>query len=108
MTIHKSLLPSHEANGSGGLVEIETKSGLDYGDFQFSLGLEGETGFDRDFGEEYQVNAVLAKKLTPSFGVAATVQYRKTDRLNYNANVSDYLPPCCRRGTITSSTCPKA
>ncbi|AKM07008.1 TonB-dependent receptor [Pelagerythrobacter marensis] len=93
ITIHKSLLPSHEANGSGGLVEIETKSGLDYGDFQFSLGLEGELGFDRDFGEEYQVNAVLAKKLTPSFGVAATVQYRKTDRLNYDAGISDYLPP---------------
>ena len=98
VTIHKSPLPSHEANGSGGLVEIETKSGLDYGDFQFSLGLEGETGFDRDFGEEYQVNAVLAKKLTPSFGVAATVQYRKTDRLNYNANVSDYLPPVLPEG----------
>ena len=106
ITIHKSLLPSHESNGSGGLVEIETKSGLDYGDFQLSLGLEGETGFDRDFGGEYQVNAVAAKKLTPSFGVAATIQYRKTDRLNYNADISSFLPPVMPEGYTSVTLIP--
>ncbi len=93
ITIHKSLLPSMESNGSGGLVEIETKSGLDYGAFKLSLGLEGETNFDRDFGEEWQANGTLAKRLTDNFGVAATVQYRKTDRRNYNADIASSLPP---------------
>ena len=92
ITIHKSLLPSMESNGSGGLVEIETKSGLDYGDFKLSLGLEGETNFDRDFGEEWQANGTLAKRLTDNFGVAATVQYRKSDRRNYDASISSSLP----------------
>ncbi|NJS13647.1 MAG: TonB-dependent receptor plug domain-containing protein [Sphingopyxis sp.] len=56
VTIQKSLLPSHQATGSGGLVEIETKSGLDYGKFALNFGIEGETGFDRAFGNEFQVN----------------------------------------------------
>lgn len=103
ITIHKSLLPNQESNGSGGLVEIETKSGLDYGDFQFTVGVEGETGFDRDFGEEYEINGILAKRLTENFGVAATVQYRKTDRLNYNADILSTLPPVMPAG-FTSVT----
>ncbi len=92
ITIHKSLLPSHEATGSGGLVEIETKSGLDYGDFSLNLSVEGETNFDRAFGEEYQINGTVAKKLTDNFGIAASLQYRKTDRLNYTASVVDAIP----------------
>ena len=50
MTIHKSLLPSHEATGSGGLVEIETRSGLDYGDFALSAGIEREFTPESGFG----------------------------------------------------------
>ena len=92
ITIHKSLLPSMESNGSGGLVEIETKSGLDYGDFQASLGFEGEANFDRDYGEEWQANGTIAKRLTDNFGIAATVQFRKTDRRNYNADINSALP----------------
>ncbi len=98
VTIHKSLLPSHESSGSGGLVEIETKSGLDYGDFAVSLGVEGETGFDRDFGEEYQVNGSIAKKLTDNFGIVGTLQYRKTDRMNYDVSASHIIPPVLPTG----------
>lgn len=93
ITIHKSLLPSHEATGSGGLVEIETKSGLDYGDFSANFSVEGESNFDRAFGEEYQIDGTIAKKLTPNFGIAASLQYRKTDRLNYTTFVRDQIPP---------------
>jgi TonB-dependent receptor len=106
VTIHKSLLPSHESSGSGGLVEIETKSGLDYGDFAISLGAEGETGFDRDFGEEYQVNGSIAKKLTDNFGIVGTVQYRKTNRMNYDAASSDVLPPVLPLGYTSVLTIP--
>lgn len=90
--VQKSLLPSMESNGSGGRVEIETKSGLDYGDFSFNFGIEGESGFDRSFGEEYQVSGTLAKKITDNFGIAGTLVYRKTDRRNYDIAISDSLP----------------
>lgn len=50
--IQKSLLPSHEASGSGGLVEIETKSGLDYGDFAFNFSVEGEANAKTVYGDE--------------------------------------------------------
>ena len=98
VTVHKSLLPSHESTGSGGLVEIETKSGLDYGDFAFNVSVEGESNFDRDFGEEYQINGTIAKELTPSFGIAATLQYRNTDRLNYDVSILDTVPPVLPEG----------
>jgi TonB-dependent receptor len=93
ITIHKSLLPSHEATGSGGLVEIETKSGLDYGDFSANFSIEGETNFDRAFGEEYQINGTVAGKLTDNFGIAASLQYRRSDRLNYTAFFVNRIPP---------------
>lgn len=93
VTIHKSLLPSHEASGSGGLIEIETKSGLDYGDFSFNASIEGELSPSREFGEEFQANATVAKKITPDFGIAATIQYRKTDRTNYDVSIIDTVPP---------------
>ena len=104
--IQKSLLPSLEASGSGGLVEIETKSGLDYGDFAVNLSLEGETGFDRAFGEEYQVGGTVAKKLTDNFGVAATVQFRKTDRTNYDVSVLSSTPQVLPAGFTSALLVP--
>lgn len=84
VTIHKSLLPSHEATGSGGLVEIETRSGLDYGDFSFSAGVEQERPVESGFGDEYQINATVAGKLSSTFGLAANVSYRDTSRTNFD------------------------
>lgn len=108
ITIHKSLLPSHEATGSGGLVEIETKSALDYGDFSLNFGIEGETNFDRKFGEEFEVNGTISKKITPNFGVAATLQYRKTNRLNYDASVTDIIPAVLPAGFTSFGFVPVA
>lgn len=84
VTIHKSLLPSHEATGSGGLVEIETRSGLDYGDFTFSAGVEQERPVESGFGDEYQINATVGGKLSSTFGLAANVSYRDTSRTNFD------------------------
>ncbi|WP_229953945.1 TonB-dependent receptor [Parasphingorhabdus litoris] len=106
VTIHKSLLPSHESTGSGGLVEIETKSGLDYGDFALNLSAEGERNFKSRFGDEYQFNGTLAKKITPNFGVAATIQYRKTDRSNYDVSIVDIIPPVFPIGFNTITRIP--
>lgn len=101
VTIHKSLLPSHEATGSGGLVEIETKSGLDYGDFMFTVGAEGERSIENEFGDESQANAILAKKLTDDFGIAATLQYRQSDRRNYNVDIQHQLPAVMPEGFLS-------
>ncbi|NJO67616.1 MAG: TonB-dependent receptor plug domain-containing protein [Rhodospirillales bacterium] len=92
ITIQKSLLPSMESTGSGGLVEIETKSGLDYDGITAQLGVEGETSLESGFGKEYQVNGLFSARLTNSLGVVATVQYRKTDRRNFDADVADSIP----------------
>jgi TonB-dependent receptor len=91
VTIHKSLLPSHEATGSGGLVQIETRSGLDYGDFHFSAGIEGERAIEPGFGREFQANATIGGKLAHNFGLAATVSYRDTTRRNYDIGIQ--MPP---------------
>lgn len=106
VTIHKSLLPSHEATGSGGLVEIETKSALDYGDFSLNLNAEGELSPERDYGEEYQFNGTISKKLSPDFGVVATLQYRKTNRTNVDSFVTDIIPPVLPEGQIFFSRIP--
>ncbi|MCB2082524.1 MAG: TonB-dependent receptor [Sphingomonadaceae bacterium] len=107
ITIQKSLLPSHESSGSGGLVEIETKSGLDYEDgLTAQIGIEGETNFDRDFGGEYQINGLVSARLAEDFGVVATVQYRKTDRLNYGADIVSSLPPVLPAGFTGLSLVP--
>ncbi|MCK0127555.1 TonB-dependent receptor [Erythrobacter sp. F6033] len=106
ITIHKSLLPSHESTGSGGLVEIETKSALDYGDFAFNFAIEGETNFDRKFGEEFQASGTFTKKITPNFAVSVTGQYRNTERLNYNASILDELPTVFPAGVTSDSRIP--
>ncbi|WP_120077631.1 TonB-dependent receptor [Aurantiacibacter odishensis] len=106
VTIHKSLLPSHEATGSGGLVEIETKSGLDYGSFALNLNAEGEFSPERAYGEEYQLNGTIAGQLTPDFGVVATLQYRNTDRTNIDSRVTDVIPPVLPDGFTSIFTVP--
>src|SRR5690606_10507347 len=102
----KTLLPSHEATGSGGLVEIETKSGLDYGDFQFHVATEAESSFESEFGDEQQGNLLFAKKLTDTFGIAATVQYRRSDRRNYDVAVQGRIPPVYPAGHTSDFTVP--
>ncbi len=79
-------MPSQEASGSGGLVEIETRSGLDYGERYFRLAGELENPLASGFGDEFEISATGAMTLTDDFGISATVQYRETDAQNYNVN----------------------
>ncbi len=103
ITIHKSLLPSHEATGSGGLVEIETRSGLDYGDFHFSANVEGERAWDSGFGNEWQAGGTIGAKLTDNLGIVGTISYRDTNRSNYDVGVLGYTPAVLPAG-FTSIT----
>ncbi|GAB5458225.1 MAG: TonB-dependent receptor [Henriciella sp.] len=106
VTINKTLLPSQEANGTGGLVEIETKSGLDYGDRYLSLGVEGEFGEESDFGEESELSGTAAYKFTDTFGVAASLQYRDTGRMNINTNPTYTTIPVVPDGLTSTNLIP--
>ncbi len=108
VTIHKSLLPSHEATGSGGLVEIETRSGLDYGDFALSGGIEREFTPESGFGGEWQANGTIGGKLTDTFGVVATVAWRDTGRTNFDVvdQSSGTTPPVWPDGSSSNFNVP--
>lgn len=98
ITIQKSLLPSQEATGSGGLVEIETRSGLDYDGHYLSASLEREQSIEDSFGDELQASFVGAYEFTPTFGVVGTLQYRETDRNNLDVSILDVVPPVLPAG----------
>lgn len=108
VTIQKSLLPSQEASGSGGLVEIETRSGLDYGEKYLSVGVEREQGFAGGFGDEYQVSATAAYQLSDDFGVSGTIQYRDTNSQNYDVSILQSLPNVLPSGSIFLSRVPES
>jgi len=98
VTIQKSLLPSQEATGSGGLVEIETRSGLDYGDRYLSLSAELENPVASGFGDEFEISTTGALLLTDDLGVSVTVQYRETEGQNYDANFLQTITPVMPAG----------
>ena len=98
ITIHKTLLPSHEATGSGGLVEIETRSGLDYGKFHLTANVEGERPVKSGFGWEYQVGGTVAGKITENFGLAGSVAYRDTSRKGNDLLILSTTPPVLPAG----------
>lgn len=93
VTINKSLLPSHDSNGAGALVEIETKSPLDRERRFASFGLEyGESS--GSFSDEFGVNATLSGKLgaDEDFGASISVSYREQDTNRLSYGVGDPLP----------------
>ncbi len=107
ITIQKTLLPSMESSGSGGIVEIETRSGLDYGSGYFSASLEREFGQEDLFGDEMQANMTAAWRFTPKFGVVGTLQYRDTDRTNFDTNFLATDVPVIPAGFTSASLLPE-
>src|SRR5690606_9910766 len=99
---------SQEATGSGGLVEIETRSGLDYGDRFFSAAVEQEWTGDNGFGDEPQATVTGAWKFAPNFGVAANVQYRESDRRSYDAGTVSTIPPLLPAGYTAVFSVPES
>ena len=97
ITIHKSLLPSHDSAGTGGLIEIETKSPLDRSKRYMNFLVEGaERG--GDFSEDLLVSGTVSASFgnDDTLGLSASVQYR--DQTNTNVsyemlpNFGQYLP----------------
>ena len=80
VTINKTLLPSHDSSGTGGLIEIETKGPLDRSRRFVSFGVEGGRSAD-DFVEESILSATASGTFGKSdaVGLSASVQYRQRD-----------------------------
>lgn len=100
ITINKSLLPSHDSAGTGGLIEIETMSPLDRPRRYANFLIEG--GYlPSDFGQDMLVSGTVAGTFGENFGLSASVQYRSQDTrsIAYDAggnggrmNFGRYLP----------------
>lgn len=108
VTIQKSLLPSQEATGSGGLVEIETRSGLDYGQKYLNLGIEGQRPLADGYGDEFELSATGAYKFTDDFGLSATVQYREAERQNYDMSYLQTITPVLPEGFTSTFFLPES
>ena len=76
VTISKSLLPSQETNGTGGLIEIETKTPLDRPDSFYQVGYERAEGIDDTVSTNYY-SATVSKKFLESknLGFSVSGQY---------------------------------
>ena len=87
ITISKSLLPSQDSAGTGGLIEIETLSPLNrprrYANFQLEGGLSG-----KDFSKDLLASGTIAGRFgaQDNFGISASVQYRRNSVRNVSYN----------------------
>lgn len=97
VTISKTLLPNQDSAGTGGLVEIETKTPLDRARRYASVTLEGAKK-QKGYGSEVLAAGTVSGKFGAEerFGVSASLQYRNKDnrRLTYGATpvFGQYLP----------------
>ena len=76
ITINKSLLPSHDSSGTGGLIEIETMSPLDRPHRYSNFLIEGGRT-PHDFNDDFLTSGTVAGSFGDNFGLSASVQYRK-------------------------------
>ncbi len=97
VTISKTLLPNQDSRGTGGLVEIETKSALDRPRRFAQFAVEGSRR-DGDFSDGFLASAEASGIFGAgqNFGLGASVQYRERDvqTLTVGSNLvfGAYLP----------------
>lgn len=109
ITINKSLLPSHDSAGTGGLVEIETKSPLGrpkrFASFTAEGGKRGK-GFNDDLLASGTISGTFGSE--QPFGLGASIQYRRltNQTISYDANLisGQALPLDPSGGTAIDST----
>jgi TonB-dependent receptor len=110
ITINKSLLPSQDSSGTGGLIEIETMSPLDRPERYANFLVEGGE-VPNDFGSDYLASGTVAGTFGGIFGLSASVQYRKhsTRSIAYDAgsnggrlNFGRFLPLDASGNPITT------
>lgn len=97
VTISKSLLASQDSAGTGGLVDIKTKSPLDRSRRHASFSLEGAKR-GNDFNEEFSASGTVSARFgsDDNFGISASVQYRdrKISRVGHGSflEFGEYRP----------------
>lgn len=81
ISISKTLLPSQDTSGTGGLVEIETKSPFDRDVRFLSFFAEGSTS-DESVWTEQQYSATVSGIFgsDEQFGLSGSIQYRQSER----------------------------
>ncbi|WP_158266469.1 TonB-dependent receptor [Allosphingosinicella deserti] len=87
ITIHKSLLPSQDSAGTGGLIEIETLSPLNRPRRYANFLIEGGLG-PKDFSDDFLASGTVSGTFGASgnFGLSASVQYRRNSVRNISYN----------------------
>ncbi|MBY8823235.1 TonB-dependent receptor [Sphingomonas colocasiae] len=98
VTINKTLMASQDSSGTGGLIEIETKSPLERNRRFASFSIEGG-GRAKGFGDEFQASGTLSGRFGPgdNFGLSASFQIRKRSIRSVSTsvgypNAGQYLP----------------
>jgi len=97
ITINKTLLANQDSAGTGGLVEIETKSPLDRPARYYSLAAEYNRR-GKGFGDDSLFAGTVSHRFgaAQTFGLSASVQYRtqKTTAIGYeiDGSIGPYLP----------------
>lgn len=95
--ISKTLLASQDSSGTGGLVEIETKSPLDRPRRYFNISAD-TTQRAKRFGRDYMLSGTASLRFgaADNFGLSASVQYRKQNLTTYSYRAQGvpgaYLP----------------
>lgn len=82
--ISKTLLANQDSAGTGGLVDIETKSPLDRPKRYFHFSADG-TKRAKGFGDDYLLSGTASFRFGASnnFGISASVQFRKQSVSSY-------------------------
>lgn len=107
--ISKTLLASQDSSGTGGLVEIETKSPLDRPKRYFNASIDG-TKRAKGYGHEYGASGTASLRFGAdgNFGVSASVQYRNQHLKSYSYTIGGiygpYLPLLPNGQPATTST----
>jgi TonB-dependent receptor len=87
ITINKSLLPSQDSSGTGGLIEIETLSPLNRPHRYVNLQVEGGKG-PKGFSDDFLASGTVSGRFgaQENFGLSASVQYRRNSVQNISYN----------------------
>jgi len=97
ITINKTLLPSHDSAGTGGLIQIETKSPLGRAGRTASFTVESGRR-SKDFADDFLFSGIVSGVFGESknFGLSASVQYREATNqtISYSSEFAPglYLP----------------
>lgn len=91
--VYKSLTPDREADSVGGLVNIITKTGLDF-EGRYISGRLGAGIYEIEEKGQYLAALNYADRLTENLGIYVAASYRKEDgrqRDEYDADPGDYV-----------------